>query len=223
MGGVTRKGYEREGVEIEESDRVYEVIGEQSRSLYRPYIAKIMQDPTYAEVDTSYQRPPPARPAPDQKNEALPPPLSPKPPSRKTPVRYTTSSPSDRPRVPSPLLEGEVGGRKKIEMGRKLSADVAAEAVMSKEQLYQPLVKPRGSASQSAAIPTYESLVPTPRPGRGSVTTGKKSQEAMMNSLLTAAGEAEDIGTLVRNLIGRIESLEQQVAVLSDKVERLSR
>ena len=225
LAGTTRKGYEREGVEFEESYRVYEVIGQHSRSLLSPQVKKNSQHPTYAEIDATYQKPPLPRQALDTKDKAAPPPVSPKPPPRKPPVRYNTiGQASDLKRESSPLVKppAEVGRVLKMEVGRKLSVD---SAVNSGENPYQPLLnKRRVSESESGYVTVGQH--PT---SRKSVVTGAKSQQAMMNGLAAAAvspardGTVEDNGALIRDLIGRIESLEQQVGALTEKVEQLSR
>ena len=112
-----------------------------------------------------------------------------------------------------------------MEVGRKLSVD---SAVNSGENPYQALLNTR-SVSESESSSAYVTLGQRPT-ARNSVITGTKSQQVMMNSLTATAavspardGTVEDNGTLIRDLIGRIESLEQQVEVLTEKVEQLSR
>ena len=238
-----RQGYEREGVEIEEPNRVYEVISH--RTLFKPrrqedenlIYAEILQDTPPTSTHSSL--------TPDKTQQRSPPPLSPKPNLKKRgsvaaaertqppyqgteralpPHRATVRTPPPHratERTPPPhQLQAE-----KRAVDRKLSVDSASS---ERELTYQPLI--RRSPSPDSNISAYVTL--NRRPPHHSVT-GARSEQTLLSSLATAAattagvatagvGGTEDFRTLIRDLIGRIQALEQQVAELTNRVDVLT-
>ena len=151
------------------------------------------EEPTYAEVISASPRTP-------ERHRAgkTPPPRSPKPQNPRT-LRFTPpatpSKPADKKKNPPPVA-------KKSVVGRVLSVDCAGGE--RGEGIYQPL-RPTHESEVSSYV-TLNRMLP-----RESVTT------------TASAGDSMDTEAVLRDLISRIRSLEQQVAVLTDRLDELSR
>ena len=208
----------------------YDIISQTSNSKCEPFQPSVgegestevkdggvTQDPTYAKikVDPTYKRPPLPTPA------TL---VYPKPAPRKPPTHSNTfSAAPDTKSKPSPTSPGEGGSTGvKGAAGRKQSVGSAGNSGG-----YQALVKLREPSESGSYVTLGPNSTTTTSPG-DLVVTGSKSRQAMLSSAnraVTPAGDSttdNNSGDIIRNLIGRIESLEQQVKALTDKVEQLS-
>lgn len=253
LSTALRKGYEREGVELQRPGRVYDVPPRRAQSPIPPKreLSPVnKQDPPQMLLERD---PPPMLPERDpppplpKRNPAplfprcdvlptlhkrTPPPVIPK---RDVPTIRHTPAPMPAKRANNelfrswsheqpPSLGTQSLDRRKREMVR---VDSGHYVELNGGHTYQSLLIPPPTTSQDDLYATISTGTRPAPPSRAGV---RSHQVASQNIASTSnVGElqfpmdVEDASPLIRHLISRIESLEQQVVSLSDQVEKLQK
>ena len=241
-----RPGHEREGVEIQEPNVDYDVIQSAKHTPSKPSMLQKSIISQHNPLRSTIHHLSP------QQQPRLSPPVAKKPPhlQNQSQTSELNSTKEKRKGIPPPLcgqlsLDSAVSGEfgKKEFTSYRYTASVESqssgkgsiyqtvnEACGQNEHIYQKLNKDSCSKKE----PSYVTLMPT---NTSQSWTGAMSKQIMLDNAKQSINTGDDTvamgdddatilnvePSVIKQLIGRIEILEKQVASLTDKVQQLSK